>query len=326
MSGYIKSVGHAMSTCFQRISGQNRPLQNSGQNSRWQHLILKELDVMNAGAFPGVAQIVVEYIKNGVVFGPADWREYYGANVGNEELTAEAFQWWNSLDAITPFDPAGQPVYNSDTHYGFYYIPARYRPNPDMGEVPLHLQEFEYLAQQPKKGNPSRLNDKARKEAFEQNEKVQASAACWAAMRKGDVFFRGQTAPQQRDSLKALNRKTEEQMLKLSAQFGTRFGALSGTRYANFPDLRVLCILVRAHLTKTGERLLGDDTGAEKRITFSHTEQRMSYFIWSAHVEVGGHMPSYIGGSSFSGGLCICVDEDPDEETGVACVRMFPSR
>lgn len=258
----------------------------------------------------GVAQLVVNYAASCVVFGPQDWHEYYGFDVQEEQLSEEAFRWWLSLDAVTPFDLEGNPIFNYETHHGFYYLPAN-----GPGGVSLDLKKFDRLAQKPKKGLASRF--KFTTLALRQNRNIKAVTSCWAAVRK-EILFRNESAEDQRALMAKLNTEKENKRGALSVRLKTL--------YEVFPSLRDLSIIARVHFSKTGERLLGDSTGVEGRTTYSRTEQQVVTLMKCAsQVIVGGQSPSVSEGPVPSGGLDVNYGEHDfaQENVGVAGLSKF---
>lgn len=316
-----------MASFVKPISSSSLPPDESRhplQFQRW--TVIQRLSECNTTTYvpfnDGIAKLVADYAATCPVFGPQDWLVYFGVEVGivgNGQLPEEALQWWNSLDAITPFDTHGDPIFNYETHYGFFYIPAQFRTLRNT--EPLDLETFDLVAQKPKKGNPSRFAFDV--EGIRQNKQIHAVSACWAAMRK-EVLFRDKTLEAQRALMDKLNTETEAQMQALRVQFGTRYGTLTGTRYENFPDLLDLCVVVRTHYVKTGERLLGDNTGAEGERRYSVTQQQVVEAGNVYQVEVGGHSPSVFRSPSHrsSGGLLVSRMYSV-LSSGVAGLRKF---
>jgi hypothetical protein len=122
-------------------------------------------------------------------------------------------------------------------------------------------------------------------------------------------------------------------MEAMASQPNNGYKNLTGTEYENLPDLRDLVIIARAHLTKTGERFLGDNMGLEKCLTFSRTEQVVTHEDRNAQGEVthrdiyqiavGGHSPLVVRGQGISGGLCVYCDDVDSADIGVAALRKF---
>lgn len=192
----------------------------------WHRPITQALFAATNGQFVhGVARLVADFVGNGVAFGPDDWREYHGVDVGQDELPERAFRWLFSLDALTPMDTAGNPLYNYMTHYGFHYIPAQ-----------LSFGNYMSLVEKPIKGNPSPFMDWRQDNQHCQYDRTCLArdirglgvhdAGCWAAMR-----------------ITTVDRAGSAEILKKA-------------QYATLPDFRILSILVRTHFTKTGEKLL----------------------------------------------------------------------
>lgn len=311
----------AISSASSQVSFRRGPDQNKQplQYERWKIVsVLCEFNSLTYVPFPeGVAKLVVDYVAKSVVFGPQDWREYFALDVGEEQLPEEALQWWSSLDAVTPFDGEGNPIFNYETHHGFYYIPAK-----GPGRVPLDLETFDQLAQQPKLGNASRF--RLQVEDLRQNLTVQVVESCWIAMRK-NVLFREKTAAQQKALMDELNAETESQMQAMRKR-ENGYDNLTGTRYENFPDLRHLCILVRAHFAKTGERLLGNETGVEGQMTYSRTNDAGTIGERIFQIAVGYHRPIEVRDSVVSGGLYLYghFPDNVSKDFGVAALRKFP--
>jgi hypothetical protein len=184
------------------------PILHPLQHEKWQ--VLNELTAHLW--VTDLAKIVADYAQKAIVFGPQEYRNYYGVDVGEEALPREALDWWNSLDAITPFDANGNPIYNYETHHGFYYIPANYKayPNPNWlvpgthihEDVPMDIEAFDRLAEAPQQGYPSRF--KHNTQSLRQNGKVKAAGSYWIAPRK-NVLFRNKTTAQQRALMEELN-------------------------------------------------------------------------------------------------------------------------
>jgi hypothetical protein len=194
----------------------------------------------------------------------------------------------------------------------------------------MDIEAFDRLAQTPVKGHPSRF--KYDSDILLQNKKITAAKSYWIAPRK-TVLFRKETTARQRALMQELNTETKAQMEAMAAQPTNRYKNLTGTEYENLPNLRDLTIIARAHLTKTGERFLGDDTGLERRWTFSRTDQVVTHEDRNAQgevvarstyqIQVGGHSPLVVGGPGPSGGLDVGNDDSASDCIGVAGLRKF---
>lgn len=103
--------------------------------------------------------------------------------------------------------------------------------------------------------------------AYEQNKQKAADRTYWLVMRK-DIFALGKRASEQIDLIKELNRKT-------------------GANYEVRPSIVDLVCVVFARYAFKGERHLGDDTGEEKRKTYS----RCLETILEYPLVVGGFAP-----------------------------------
>jgi len=288
-----------------------------------------------------LAKIVADYVQEAIVFGPRDYRTAYGVDVGDAVFPEEDRIWWNSLDAITPFDSQDNPIYNYETHHGFHYIPANCKPLTErvahlLGvhvgeEIAMDIENYDLLAAELEVGGPSRFRDES--ESLCQNKKIRSATSCWVAQRK-QVLFRNETTVKQRALMQELNTETEVQMQAMSDRLGVRYGTLTGTRYENLPDLRDLSIIASNHLAKTRERILGDSTGFEGRWTGSRTQQQVTFEDKNEQgvvvgrrthqVEVGYQAPLVtrgVEGPCSSGGLCVYSYIFDDESIGVAGLR-----
>lgn len=229
-------------------------------NRTWHYPIHEGLLDACGNYFPvTVSRLIAFFTGNGVVFSPKDCRNEYHLVVEDEELPEEAYRWWNSLDALTPFDGYGNPIFNYMTHYGFYYIP------------PTSLGDFDRL-DRTRNELPVRSSES---DAYRQVKNAQADAAYWVAPRIG-YLKDGVHYSVQPQLIANLNEASEAQMQQLSAQLGTEFGTLSGARYENFPDARDLAFIARAHFIMTGEILLDRFCATEQRLKFQDDEGRES--------------------------------------------------
>lgn len=215
------------------------------------------------------AQRVVEYAQDAVVFGPVDYRTHYGLDVQEIALSEKAIEWFNSPDAMTPSDKQGHPIYNYETHFGFYFIPSTYKD--EKGEVrPFTLEKFLSVIQNPKVGPSSQL---AYREDFshpnlkdiQQMMKMQPNKSHWIALRTNLLF-------ENKDNKKEL-------MQKLNTD--------TGTCYELVPDARELIMILRNHYVKTYHRiLLGScswrhfytDVRYTKQNSKQETEEVVCYF------------------------------------------------
>lgn len=247
------------------------------QHQRW--TVLKGLEAFSKAykIFPEkVLKLTGDYAgieADTVAFGPREWREHYNVAVGEDQLPEEALKWWLSPDAMTPVDEQGHPVFNYETHHGFFYVPARYTTIPAVPsglsglfsrllrspekaeEHPLDLDNFVQLAQEPEKGHPCQFTEDPSLQSGA-HRRLQAIHPCWAAVRK-ELLFRNQP----------------EERLRVM---------LNGTGYENLPDVRILGILTGAYFTKTGERLLRNLDYSSQ----SYTEQRATFYGENGSVRV----------------------------------------
>lgn len=204
-----------------------------------------------------VAAIVIEYLKNNDnPFGKEEFIEILGVNpVRVPELSKAFYTWWYEPDALEP------EKLNCETH-----IPPVYRP-PEIGDpqtldtMAISFKTLKFLG----------LGYAYEGDAFNQNQNKEADSGCWLVMRK-EVFARNQTPAQQFAFIKELNEKT-------------------GSRYEEKPSAIDLAFVVFARYAFKGERHLGDDTGEEKRWTYSRCLETVKYENAEYPLVVGGFAP-----------------------------------
>lgn len=248
-----------------------------------------------------VAKIVAGYVisERDSFFGRDMWLKYWDCDVVDpvKELDLNTFyKFWLSSDPIKP----GMQI--CDTH-----IPPVLRPR-----VVTHIStgiSYHYslnvlgeLIKTPKEGHRLQYYNYAT-DTLRQNGKTKAEPACWLTMRK-DVVARGQPYIWEQQAIRDVNTKT-------------------GVGYEEKPSALDLATVVSAHQVVTGERHLGDDTGAEGRWTFSRSGDTVRYGATTYQVVVGGNSSSAVGGDA-PGGLGLDYDNIDDHSSlGFAGLRKF---
>jgi hypothetical protein len=233
---------------------------------------------------PDATSIVLEFLaSNDSPFGRAEWIKK-GFDPGPEpEWSKELTDFWYGPDPIDPTKPV------CETHLPPVFQP-RFLTNSQKTEVlPISLKTYRKI------GLPFRFAE----DGFRQNQNHKAGPGCWLVMRKGVVEeTRNKPVLEQVEVMKALNAKT-------------------GAGYEELPSVIDLASVVFARYVFKGERNLGDDTGAEKRWTFSCCAETAKFDNFKYHLLFGGFAP---------GGVRVGYGYDYfRDRIGVAALRKFRS-
>ena len=249
-----------------------------------------------------VATKIAEYMStNQNPFGAAEWKQYFGVDVGPETPFEEGFdEWWNGPDPVDVYNRVPKPRLVSETHLRPVFAPRFFtethlRPVfaprffTDIQEKTLHARSLQTLSH-------LGLEFFYNSEALEQNRNKKAGPSCWLVMRKGVLEdTRNQSWEVQQEYLKKLN-------------------AVTGAGYEEKPSIIDLATVILPCKRADGERHLGDNTGVEGRFTYSRGRETVKY--------QDKEYPLVLGGSAPSGVRVFCFVYDAGS-LGVAALRKF---
>lgn len=235
----------------------------------------------NTPLYDAVTNLVLDYLKsNDNPFGAKEYIDVLGVSPGVvPALPEELIKWWYEPDAV---DPEKQ---NCETHISPVY---RAEELGDPQTLDIMLTTLETLK---KLG----LGQKDEGDPYNQNKDKPAGPGAWLVLRK-EVFARNKTPQEQFAYIKALNKKT-------------------GSKYEEKPSAIDLAFVVFARYSYKGERYLGDDTGEEKRWTYSRCGETVRYGTTDYPLVVGGFGPGALN--------VVSIGFSAHEDDGVAGLRKF---
>ena len=214
---------------------------------------------------PDTVQIVIGYLASkDNPFGAADWIKH-GFDPGLEsKLSQEFYQRWYGPDADDVLKHKTNPNHPIRRAYETHLPPVLITEKISLGILEQIGLKYSYDT-----------------EALQQNREKKADLTCWLVLRKG-VVARNESPDNQKKYIQVLNRDT-------------------GANYEEMPSVIDLACVVFARFLVTGERHLGDDTGAEKRLTYSRVKQTIKFFgNTEYHLVVGCFAPGGLGVRSSS--------------------------
>jgi hypothetical protein len=237
-----------------------------------------------------ISGIVNDYVmQRPACVGGAEWRKYFGVDVGNPVLPAEFVSWWPRSDAVDLLDGRPNPRSNYETH-----LDPIWRPQFIDEAQPYDLETLTRLAAHPLNGgHPMTIQQDTA--AFEQHARTPAGPGCWLVFRR-DVVARNQSYDEQKGYMDRLNSAT-------------------GAGYERENALLDLATVVAVRHVYKGERHLGDRTGMEGRVTYARSRDLVLFDDRSYPSAIGGFAPSRV--------IVSCGCDDADEHIGVAALRKF---
>ena len=241
-----------------------------------------------------ISGLVNEFVmRRPECFGGAEWRKYFGVDVGNPHLPDEFVVWWSDFDAFDLDEKRPNPRRNYETH-----IDPIWRPEFINGDQPYHLEALSGLAEHPLNGgHPTRFTQDT--EAYRQHARTPAGRGYWLVPRKG-VIARGRTSDQQKEELAHVNRQT-------------------GARYEPDTALLDLATYVAVRHVWRRESHLGDSTGMDGLRICARSRNLVRYGDKRYFSILGGSVPS---------GVRVDNYYDCDRESlGVVALQKFePAR
>jgi hypothetical protein len=201
-------------------------------------------------------------------FGGAEWRKYFGVDVGNPILPDEFVSWWSRSDAVDILDKRPTPRSNYETH-----LDPIWRPQFIDEPQPYDLETLTGLAAEPLNGgHPMTIEQDTA--AFTQHAKTPAGPGCWLVFRR-DVVARNQSYDEQIGYMDRLN------------------GATNAGYERENALLDLATVIAGRHVYK-GERHLGDHTGMEGRVTYALSRDLVLFDDRSYPSGIGGFAPSRV--------------------------------
>ena len=252
-------------------------------------------DYLRPLGFPlPISGLVNEFVmRRPEYFGGAEWRKYFGVDVGHPGLPDEFVAWWSDLDAVDLSEGRPNPRRNYETH-----IDPIWRPEFVNGDQPYNLETLWGLAAYPlNEGHPTVFTDGT--EAYRQHARTLAGPGRWLVPRRG-VVARNRTYDQQKEELDRVNKQP-------------------GARYERDTALLDLATYVAVRHVWKGERHLGDSTGMEGCWTNARSRDLVFYSAVDKY-------PSVVGSFALSRMRLhsYCPSCYADEDNGVVPFRIFP--
>lgn len=145
--------------------------------------------------FSDPAKIVAQYmVTNKNPFGAAEWKQYFGVDVGPETpLSAEFYQWWNGPDPLDVYNDVPNPKPAYETHLTPIFAPQFF---PDL-QMSRSIPALERLG--------LRLAHTLNHENYSG---FQADSSGWLVMRK-NVLMKNKSWEYHQNAIRKLNEKTK---------------------------------------------------------------------------------------------------------------------